>query len=108
MSTNHAHTPTTDTVREVYSFAGAQAPSVRKQWFDRWYQAEIAAAEQRGAERALRDAADHIENEIEFVLPNRHKPLRFRRSYEQDGTGLTPEEWLRARADRLEGDGGRN
>lgn len=93
MSTNHEHTPLTDTVREVYSFAGAQAPSVREQWFDRWHRTEIAAAEQRGAVKALRDAAD------EFAPEWPDKPdLSATRGVSQT------RKWLHNRADQMEGD----
>ena len=84
MTTNHEHTPLTDTIREVYSFAGAQAPSVRKQRFDRWLATIEAAAEQRGAVKALRDAAD-------IKLGNGY--------YE-----MLVEDELNTRADLLEGD----
>lgn len=55
--------------------------------FDRWYAAELAAAERRGAVKALREAAD----EIDSILYQRRRTLG----------GTTPD-WLNARADRIE------
>lgn len=56
MSTNHEYTPTTGQVRDLFDreigWDGA---------FDRWHAAEIAAAEQRGAINALREAAESDE-----------------------------------------------
>ncbi|NWN89205.1 MAG: hypothetical protein HLX51_11810 [Micrococcaceae bacterium] len=70
MTANHEHTPSTEYVRSAYidhrrnmAFYQDEYPppiTVRYAEFDRWYEAEIAAAEQRGSARALREAAIEI------------------------------------------------
>ena len=85
---NHKYTPTTEEIRKSYigepthfmdQLVGAE--------FDRWLAAEIAAAEQRGASRALRDAADDLEpgdqHESPYVKAGRDiiRTLRQRADY---------------------------
>src|SRR5690625_3406497 len=56
--TDHAHTPTTEVVRETYIGEPPYALyGYTEEEFDRWLSTVEAAAEQRGAERALREAA---------------------------------------------------
>lgn len=72
MTDQQPHTPTTDRIRDLFSFAVAwdaepTEPHIiamqdkARKGFDRWLDARddklITAAEQRGAERALREAA---------------------------------------------------
>ena len=63
-------TPTTEQVRDGYRYdpeAEYHDPITphhvtNGRAFDRWYAAEIAAAEKRGAVRALREAAEAVES----------------------------------------------
>lgn len=59
--------------------------------FDRWYAAELAAAERRGAEKALREAADDLANR-DFLLPPDHASM------------ATLVDWLRVRAAEKRGE----
>ena len=96
MTANRAHTPTTADIRSAVTRDESDWREAGTH-FDRWYQAEIAAAEQRGAARALREAAD------EFAPEWPDKPdLSATRGVSQT------RKWLRNRADQMEGDGGRN
>lgn len=52
------YTPSLEEVRDATSLFRSRF--FDKDEFDRWYQAEVAAAEERGAERVLRETADHI------------------------------------------------
>ena len=106
MSDQQPYTPTTEKVRRryataVYEFSiGGAVPDPDPE-FDRWYQAEIAAAEQRGAARALREAADVLRSDI-AISWNRHRGVMFMEN--ESDPGVAPEEWLKRRADRMEGD----
>ena len=59
MTANHEHTPTTEVIRETYI---GEPPytlyGYTEEEFDRWLATVEAAAEQRGAVKALRSAAD--------------------------------------------------
>lgn len=84
--------PTTEHVRFIYSLDGADyvEPDYREykaQEFNHWLAAEIAAAEQRGAIKALRTAAS------DYAL--------YADSHDLGGE---PVDYLNDRADRLEGD----
>ena len=63
MTDQQPHTPTTEEVRlahaESVTLHKMEEPGLThaNEMFDRWHAAEIAAAEQRGAARALREAA---------------------------------------------------
>lgn len=69
MTANQAHTPTTEVIRETYI---GEPPytlyGYTEEEFDRWYNAKIAAAEQRGAVKALQDLADNHTVRIPDVL----------------------------------------
>lgn len=52
------YTPSLEEVRDATSLFRSRFFDYDE--FDRWYQAEVAAAEQRGAVKALRDAAKNI------------------------------------------------
>lgn len=102
MTTNHKHTPTATQIREDYAhlryhFADGWSIGEERVQFDNWLAAEIAAAEQRGAIKALREARqawyDHADQMTD--MPSKYYPAV----------------WLRNLADRIadqEGDGGRN
>ena len=107
MSTNHEYTPTTQYLQNAYvdtryNLAAEQGefpPPIMERYaeFDRWlaeHDATVeAAAEQRGAIKALRDAAD------EFAPEWPDKPdLSATRGVSQT------RKWLRNRADQMEGD----
>lgn len=77
---NQPHTPTWEKVREHYYLgrqqfddplypAGGVTEIVAE--FDRWYEAEIAAAEQRGAEKALQDFKRFVIRVLPKGLVNR-------------------------------------
>lgn len=94
MTTNHEHTPTTEVIRETYI---GEPPytlyGYTEEEFDRWHATIEAAAEQRGAIKALREAAD------EFAPEWPDKPdLSATRGVSQT------RKWLHNRADLLEGD----
>lgn len=96
-----AYTPTTEKVRgryatAVYEFSVGGAVPDPDPEFDRWYQAEVAAAEQRGAIKALRDAAN-LSRTCWAANKNLRDPDNPEASYSFD-------RWLEVRADRLEGD----
>lgn len=66
MTDPQPHTPTATQIREDYAhlryhFADGWSIGEERVQFDNWLTAEIAAAEQRGAVKALRDAADGLE-----------------------------------------------
>ena len=89
MTANHAHTRDTEQVRDGYSrkppgHAVLKSRERQAAEFDRWYAAEIAAAEQRGAVKALRELA----KDAVLVPASPDKAAKF----------------YRDRADRLEGD----
>ena len=100
MTDQQPHTPT------IYDIEGDAVTRDESDWreagaqFDRWLATVEAAAEQRGAARALRDAEEFIDAELQdSPAPN----------YEEDNydagriDGLTfSQEHLRNRADRLE------
>ena len=103
MSTNHEYTPTTQYLQNAYvdtryNLAAEQGefpPPIMERYaeFDRWlaeHDATVeAAAEQRGAIKALRAAAS------DYAL--------YADSHDLDGE---PVDYLNDRADRLEGDDG--
>jgi|SRR5690625_3118947 len=75
--TDKPHTPTDDSsgtlhkdfVRDLFEMGAVYFEYVKtgidaEPHFNRWYEAEIADAEHRGAVRALRDAADEVRAEI--------------------------------------------
>lgn len=104
---SNEHTPTTRTIRLAYvdsisrnnpdEYGDDRIQEISEE-FDRWYQAEIAAAEQRGAERALREAADELSNGEWLGV----RSTDSKTSYPYAITSTT--RWLNDRADRLEGD----
>ena len=100
------YTPTWDRVREHYYLgrqqfddplfpAGGVTEIVAE--FDRWYQAEIAAAEQRGAERERKDIAASL---IDWDVMYGHEPGDEETRIQNDIAN-----WIHSRADRLEADG---
>lgn len=101
MTANHEHTPSTRGVRSAYlrvwngSIEGANAETVAAE-FDRWHQAELAAAEQRGAERALREAAGAIEKNQIMTQVGHLQPC--------NSCMVIHVDFLDYRADQMEGD----
>ena len=67
MTDQQPHTPTTEVIRETYI---GEPPytlyGYTEEEFDRWHAAEIAAAEQRGAERVLKYFQDHVNEVSEY------------------------------------------
>lgn len=59
----------------------------------------IAAAEQRGAIKALRDAAQVLREDVDIVF-NKHRGIFFRED-EADRKGISPWGWLENRADQI-------
>lgn len=77
MTANHEHTPSTEQVRNGYSrkppgHAVLKSRERQAAEFDRWLaerDARIeAAAEQRGAERVLREIADHMHENTSVII----------------------------------------
>lgn len=103
MTDQQPHTPTTEQVRlahaESVTFHVMEEPELTEanNMFDRWYVAEIAAAEQRGAVKALRSAAES-DDLIDHMLTNlrANQPIAVRET----------SKYLHNRADLLEGDDG--
>lgn len=101
------HTPTTEEVRlahaESVTFHQMEEPELTEanSMFDRWLAARDArieaAAEQRGAIKALRDAAQVMQDDLAWA--NTHRGLLVF-EHESD-SGITPFQWLRSRADRI-------
>lgn len=94
MTDQQPHTPSTEHVRFIYSLDGADR-EYKAQGFDRWHAAEIAAAEQRGAIKALRDAAESVDL-IDHMFAN----LRVN----QPRAVRETSKYLHNRADQMEGD----
>ena len=93
MTTNHKHTPNTEAdIREDFSNrqAGAINRAVARENFDHM----IAAAEQRGAVKALRDAATSLRDS---KFANSVKPPH-------EKVQVPEADWLDYRADQMEGD----
>src|SRR5699024_19273 len=99
MTANHAHTPTTEVIRETYI---GEPPytlyGYTEEEFDRWLATVEAAAEQRGAARGkiegLREAATIIRDS---KFANSVKPP-------SEKVQVKEADWLDALADRLEDD----
>lgn len=99
MTANHEHTPTTDLVRSVYvQYMTRHGDTSMKRiddGFDRWLATIIAAAEQRGAIKALRDAAGAIEKNNIVFDGDHYQPCNSCMSIHMN--------WLDYRADQMEG-----
>lgn len=71
MTANHTHTLKTAQVRFAATFPNEKF-SLKGTDFDRWLAARdariIAAAEQRGAERVLREVADHMHENTSVII----------------------------------------
>ena len=97
MTANHAHTPTTEVIRETYI---GEPPytlyGYTEAEFDRWLATVEAAAEQRGAIKALRDAAGAIEKNNIVFDGDHYQPCNSCMSIHMN--------WLDYRADQMEGD----
>ena len=84
------HIPTTKFIREAANVNGSIGVSYSE--FDHWMEAhdrEVAA-------QALRDAADEWSEWETFTASDGNKSIRMH--------GLSPDQWLRARADGIERD----
>ena len=93
--TDQPYTPTTEQVRFAATFPNENF-SLKGSDFDRWYAAEIAATEQRGAAKALLKAADAIRGN-RLPSGNEHTELC-------DNCSIAAADHLLDRADQMEGD----
>ena len=70
--TDQPYVPTTDLIYTTYlqhmTRHGDVSVKEVKADFDRWYDAEIREAEQRGAQKALREVADGIAETAHFMI----------------------------------------
>ena len=92
MTANHAHTPTTEVVKDAACFPRdrlGEPRGIDTDAFDRWLATVEAAAEQRGAVKALRDASKSW-----FTLADQmdHAPGKYYAGF-----------WIKECADLLEG-----
>jgi len=95
--TDHEHTPTTEVIRETYIGEPPYALyGYTEEEFDRWLSTVEAAAEQRGAIKALRDAAGAIEKNQIMTQVGHLQPCNSCMVIHMD--------FLDYRADLLEGD----
>lgn len=96
--TDKPYTPTTEQVREAYVVGVDPEVTARyRAEFDRWYEAEIAAAERRGAVKALRDAADYLAENKQVVIDGDEYTAC-------NSCTVIQYEHLTYRADQMEGD----
>lgn len=101
MTDNHEHTPTTDLVSSVYvQYMTRHGDTSMKRiddGFDRWLATVEAAAEQRGAIKALRDAADYLAENKQVVIDGDEYTAC-------NSCTVIQYEYLTYRADQMEGD----
>lgn len=73
--TDHEHTPTTARIKDDYRrsrvwesgiWESGNGSEAYEKEFDRWFDAEITAAEQRGAARAFKESANEIRREMRW------------------------------------------
>lgn len=69
MTADHAHTPTTEVVKDAACFPRdrlGEPRGIDTDAFDRWLATIEVAAERRGAERAFKESANEVRSEMRW------------------------------------------